>query len=72
MPRQTHINDIKPRDFVEVCIDMKQQGVAGYNSWGARPLPEYSIPANKNYTWGFTLIPVKNAADRDEKSVLKY
>ncbi|NLH30059.1 MAG: hypothetical protein GX479_07650, partial [Bacteroidales bacterium] len=60
------------RDFVEVCVDMKQQGVAGYNSWGARPLPEYSIPANKNYTWGFTLIPVKNSADREEKSVLKY
>lgn len=33
-PRHTHINDITPRNFVEVCIDMKQQGVAGYNSWG--------------------------------------
>ena len=44
MPRQTHINDIVPQNFVEVCIDMKQQGVAGYNSWGARPLPEYSNP----------------------------
>ena len=31
--RQTHINDIVPQNFVEVCIDMKQQGVAGYNSW---------------------------------------
>jgi beta-galactosidase len=71
-PRQTHINDIVPRDFVEVCIDMKQQGVAGYNSWGARPLPEYSIPANQDYQWGFTLIPVKNEADISEKSLLKY
>ena len=24
--RQHHINDITPRDFVEVCIDLKQQG----------------------------------------------
>ena len=71
-PRQTHINDITPRNFVEVCVDMKQQGVAGYNSWGARPLPEYSIPANQNYKWGFTLVPVNNAKDIDEKSVLKY
>ena len=71
-PRQTHINDIVPRDFVEVCIDMKQQGVAGYNSWGARPLPEYSIPANQDYQWGFTLIPVKNEAEISEKSLLKY
>ena len=70
--RQTHINDITPRDFVEVCVDMKQQGVAGYNSWGARPEPEYSIPANKNYKWGFTLVPVSDAKDIESKSILKY
>jgi beta-galactosidase len=72
MPRHTHVNDIAPRDFVEVCIDMKQQGVAGYNSWGARPLHEYAIPANRNYRWGFTLIPVQNAAEIAQKSLLKY
>lgn len=55
----THTNDITPRDFVEVCVDMKQQGVAGYDSWGDRPLPEHSLPANKEYQWGFTLVPVK-------------
>ncbi len=57
--RMTHINDITPRNFVEVCVDMKQQGLAGYNSWGDRPLPEHTMPANKEYRWGFTLIPVK-------------
>lgn len=71
-PRQTHINDITARNFVEVCVDMKQQGVAGYNSWGDRPLPEHSIPANQNYKWGFTLVPVKDAKEIEEKSVLKY
>lgn len=71
-PRQTHINDISPRNFVEVCIDLKQQGVAGYNSWGAAPLPEYTLPANKNYKWGFTLVPIKDAKDIEAKSVLKY
>ena len=55
--RMHHMNDIVPRDFVEVCVDMKQQGVAGYNSWGARPEPGYTIPANQEYVWGFTLIP---------------
>ena len=54
-----HVNDITPRDFVEECVDMKQQGVAGYNSWGARPEPGYTIPANQEYNWGFTLIPDK-------------
>lgn len=72
LPRQTHLNDVIQRDFVEVCIDMKQQGVAGYNSWGARPLPDYIIPANKNYSWGFTLIPIKNSSEIEEKSLLQY
>ena len=57
--RMTHVNDITPRNFVEVCIDMKQQGVAGYDSWGDRPLPEHTLPANKEYHWGFTLMPIK-------------
>ncbi len=72
LPRQTHLNDISPKDFVEVSVDMKQQGVAGYNSWGARPLPEYSIPANQNYTWGFTLVPITDTYNISEKAVLKY
>lgn len=55
--RMHHVDDITPRNFVEVCVDMKQQGVAGYNSWGARPEPAYSIPANQQYNWGFTMIP---------------
>ncbi|HIC8755778.1 TPA: glycoside hydrolase family 2 TIM barrel-domain containing protein [Elizabethkingia anophelis] len=71
-PRHTHINDIVPRNFVEVCVDMKQMGVAGYDSWGARPLPEYSIPSDKNYKWGFTIVPVKNTQEIAEKAYLKY
>ena len=57
--RQHHINDITPRDFVEVCVDLKQQGVAGYDSWGSRPEPAYTLPANREYNWSFTLIPLK-------------
>lgn len=71
-PRQTHINDITPRDFVEVCVDMKQQGVAGYNSWGARPLPEYTLPANREYRWGFTLIPLDDLRETREKALWSY
>ncbi len=56
--RQTHINDLTPRNFVEVCIDMKQQGVAGYDSWGDRPSLAHSLPANRDYKWSFTMFPV--------------
>ncbi len=70
--KQTHEYDIVPRDFVEVCVDMKQSGVAGYNSWGARPEPEYSIFANQEYKWGFTLIPVNNPADITNRTTYSY
>jgi beta-galactosidase len=70
--RQHHVNDITPRDFVEVCVDMKQQGLAGYDSWGARPEPAYTLPANREYQWEFTLIPVQNANDIQGKTGLSY
>ena len=57
-PRQTHINDIIPRDYVEVCLDMKQMGLGGYDSWGARPDKQYLIPASQEYKWGFTMVPM--------------
>ncbi len=63
---------LPPRNFVEVCVDMKQMGVAGYNSWGARPEPEYSIPANKEYNWGFTLVPINNTNEISGKTEYKY
>ena len=69
-PRQTHINDITPRNFVEVCLDLKQQGLAGYDSWYSRPEPEYTLPADREYTWGFTLIPGAGAGQAVKK--LKY
>lgn len=62
-PKQTHINDIKPQDFVEVCLDQKMIGLAGDDSWYARPYPQYMINATENVNWGFTLIPVRNIAE---------
>lgn len=71
-PKQTYISDIKPRNFVEVCIDMKQQGVAGYNSWGARPEPGYNIPSNKDYKWGFTIIPISSPKEVNKFNAYKF
>ena len=58
MRRQTHINDIAPRPFVEVCIDALHAGVGGYDSWGARPEKKYLIPAGKQHTFSFTIMPM--------------
>ncbi|MDR1764306.1 MAG: DUF4981 domain-containing protein [Dysgonamonadaceae bacterium] len=72
MRKQTHEYDIKPRNFVEVSIDLRQQGVAGYDSWGAKADPQYRIPANRGYDFGFTLIPLKTVQEVDKKIGYKY
>lgn len=55
--QQKHISDVSMRDFVEVCLDYRQMGVGGYDSWGAHPDAEALIPAHHNYSWGFTIVP---------------
>ena len=55
--KQTHINDITPRDFVEVCIDKKMMGVGGDNSWGAAVNPKYIIDTSVKNSFGFTVYP---------------
>lgn len=57
--RQMHTNDIDTaaNDFVEVCIDYRQTGVGGYDSWGSRPEPFCSLHTNGNYEWSFTILP---------------
>jgi beta-galactosidase len=51
---------------------MKQQGLAGYNSWGVRPFGEYVIPADRDYVWGFTLIFVNDTSKIGNKAEFIY
>ena len=55
---QRHTIDIIPRDFIEWHIDLKQMGVGGDNSWGAKPHDAYMIFPGI-YTFNFTLQPVE-------------
>ncbi len=70
--KQTHINDISPRDFIEVCIDHKMMGLGGDDSWGARPYPEYTIPSGTEYKWSLLIAPIRNKSDLKKKSILNY
>ena len=70
--KQTHVDDIVPRDFVEICIDMRQTGVGGYDSWGSRPIEEATIYADRQYDWGFTIVPVARRAEMQKKAALSY
>ncbi|HOW24431.1 MAG TPA: glycoside hydrolase family 2 TIM barrel-domain containing protein [Bacteroidales bacterium] len=53
-----HTCDLIPTDFYEVMIDLKQMGVGGDDSWGARPHSQYQIPAGK-YTFSFRMTPIR-------------
>jgi beta-galactosidase len=54
---QRHTVDITPRDFVEWHIDLKQMGVGGDDSWGAKPHDEYMILPGIYY-FNFTIQPI--------------
>ncbi len=53
-----HTFELNRRSFVTLNIDFKQMGVGGDNSWGARPHPEYTLPA-KPYKYSFRITPLK-------------
>ena len=53
----THTIDIKPRDLVNLNIDMGQMGVGGDDSWGARIHPQYRL-MEKKYEYSFRIRPV--------------
>jgi beta-galactosidase len=54
-----HPYELPRRDFNTISIDYKLHGVGGDNSWGAKTHAPYTLPGNKLYSYGFTLIPVK-------------
>ena len=51
--------DIPKRNFISLNIDLKQMGVGGDNSWGARPLLKYIIPPG-NHKYSFIIKPISN------------
>jgi len=56
------ITDLVERDFVELNIDLKQMGVGGDDSWGARPHLEYTL-SPQDYTFRFLIRPLGKSDD---------
>ncbi|MDY8137968.1 glycoside hydrolase family 2 TIM barrel-domain containing protein [Aquimarina sp. 2201CG5-10] len=52
-----HGADIMIGKTVQWNIDLLQMGVGGDTSWGRLVHPEYTIPANKTYTYSFKIQP---------------
>lgn len=58
----THTNDVKPRDLVNLNIDIGQMGVGGDDSWGAEIHKQYRLLADK-YEYSFRLRPIVKEDD---------
>ena len=52
---QSHVCDIVPRDYVEVCLDHLHRGVGGYDSWGSEPEPYHCVPSDRDYEFSFLI-----------------
>jgi beta-galactosidase len=58
----THTIDVKPRDLVNLNVDLGQMGVGGDNSWGALIHPQYRL-LDKKYEYSFRIRPVVKDED---------
>jgi beta-galactosidase len=58
----THTINVRPRDFVNLNIDLNQMGVGGDNSWGAMTHDKYRLLANK-YEYSFRIRPIVKEDD---------
>ena len=55
--RQHHIDDIVPRDYVELCIDGVHTGIGGYDSWGQRTDVSRTHFSDQDFSFSFTVVP---------------
>jgi beta-galactosidase len=62
LERRKHPFEIEPARDITVNLDLRQMGVGGNDSWGAWPLPQYRLPADKSYQHSFRLEPVRGRA----------
>jgi beta-galactosidase len=64
----THTINVKPRELVNLNVDLGQMGVGGDDSWGAMIHPEYRL-LEKKYEYSFRLRPI--VKDDDVLSLAK-
>jgi beta-galactosidase len=69
LERAEHTFELPARGTITLNIDYKQMGVGGDNSWGARPHPEYTLPASA-YAYRFRMTPL-NGTEKDLDASIK-
>jgi beta-galactosidase len=58
----THTNNVKPHEFVNLNVDLGQMGVGGDDSWGAQIHPQYRL-LDKKYEYSFRIRPITRDDD---------
>ena len=58
----THTNNVKPHEFVNLNVDLAQMGVGGDDSWGAQIHPQYRL-LDKKYEYSFRIRPITRDDD---------
>jgi len=53
-----HTNDLNADDFISLNVDLKQTGVGGDDSWGARPHPQYTLNY-KEHEYSYIIRPLR-------------
>ncbi|MBI5008312.1 MAG: beta-galactosidase, partial [Bacteroidia bacterium] len=67
----THTDDIKPRDLVNLNVDLGQMGVGGDDSWGAPIHLKYRL-LDRKYEYSFRMRPVTSDDDVVELAKQKF
>jgi len=63
--RLRHPSSLVKRDFVDLCVDYRQMGVGGNDSWGARPLQKYTL-YSQPYSYTIRLRPLSKGTDPEK------
>ena len=50
-----HPQDVSRDGLMHLNIDLNVHGVGGINAWGGRTFPQYTLPGNKEYSYGFII-----------------
>jgi len=69
--RHKHTIDLVPNDFIDINIDYRHSGMGGNNSWGARPLQQYTLYSGK-YSFSYRIRPIDKNIDPMKNSKIVF
>ena len=69
---KTHPYELIKNSSIVLRLNYHQMGLGGDNSWGARPHPEFTLYANKAYTYRFRLLPITQSRPAMDLSKVSF